>query len=199
MISFKSLRAAAVAFCMAWLGCQGGGTALAHDLPENRLTLVLRDDNHVSLTYFIEYVGVLHRALAPGRTLQEFVLAYAAMPPADFQKELARAHARFSGETRLALVSGEALACTGWRWPEPARAQALLQERAMQAVVGAGEHSHSTVIEVRAEARSSRTLAAITVRLPTEFGKVMVVSYQPKQTWVEPGAGPRSAGSTIKF
>jgi len=87
---------------------------------------------------------------------------------------------------------------------EQAPAQALLQQRAMQAVVGAGEHSHeasndagpgAAPFEIRAEATSARRIESVAARLPVEFGNVLLVSYQPKQAWVKRG----SAGTLVTF
>lgn len=52
-----------------WLACALTTAAAAHELPANRVTLVLRDDNHLSLTCFIDYTTALHRALVPQRAL----------------------------------------------------------------------------------------------------------------------------------
>jgi hypothetical protein len=62
--------------------------AFAHELQANRASLVLRDSQHLSLTFFVDYVGVLHQVLAPQRTLQEFVLMYASMKPLELQSQL---------------------------------------------------------------------------------------------------------------
>jgi hypothetical protein len=183
----------------------------AHELPANRLTLVMRDTQHVTLTYhldYLAYVRALHQALAPQRPAAEFVLMLAAMPAPEFQKEQARAHAKFSKGTQLNLQNGQALVLTNWQWPNAARAHALMQQRAMQAVVGggggAGDHAHeaangaspgNTSFEIRAEATSTRRIDAVNARLPDEFGNVLVVSYQPKQAWVKRGG----AAAAIKF
>jgi hypothetical protein len=159
------------------------------------LSVVLRDENHLSLTYYVDYIAALHRALAPKRSMHEFVLTYSAMKPANFQKELSKAQAKFASGTRLALPTGASLAITNWQWPEPTRAQTLLQERAMQALVAAGEHPHEAALEIHAEVTSNTNIASIAVQLPEEFGKVLVVSYQPRQAWASPGA----ALTSIKF
>ena len=171
----------------AWLACALTTAAAAHELPANRVTLVLRDDNHMSVTCFIDYTAALHRALAPQHTLRDFVLQYAAMKPAEFQKELLKAQQKFKAGTALSLPTGEALTMN-WRWPEPARAQALLQARAMQTLVGAADHGHETPFEIHAEVASTRAVASVVVRLPDEFGKLLVVSYRPRQAWVAPRA-----------
>jgi hypothetical protein len=178
----------------AWL-CFVLAAVSAHELPANRLTLVLRDETLLSLTYRVDYTAALHQALAPKRALQEFVVMYSAMKPADFQKEMVRAQTKFSSGTRLVLPTGESLPITRWYWPEPSRVQAQLQERAMQALVGAGDHEHETSLEIGADVTARRHITSVALRLPEAFGKVMVVSYQPRQAWVE----PRAAASLIKF
>jgi hypothetical protein len=198
LTSFKWWAALAV-LCMA-------SVSSAHELPANRLTLVMRDTHHVTLTYHVDYVEALHQALAPQRAAGEFVLIWAAMPAPEFQKEQARAHAKFSKGTQLNLQNGQALTLTNWQWPSAVRAQTLLQQRAMQAVVGGGgsDHAHkaandaspgSAPFEMRAEATSTRRINAIAIRLPAELGNVLVVSYQPKQAWLRRG----SAATAIKF
>lgn len=180
---------------LATCSCLVLAAAFAHELPANRLTLVLRDETHLSLTCRVDYTAALHQALAPKRTLQEFVVMYSAMKPADFQKEMVRAQSKFSTGTRLVLPTGASLPITRWYWPEPTRVQAQLQARAMQALVGASDHEHETSLEIGADATANRPIKSVALSLPEEFGKVMVVSYQPRQTWVE----PRTAASLIQF
>ena len=200
---------------LAWLGwcvvCCAATLLLAksswsHELPANRLTLVMRDATHVSLTYYIDYPSALHRALAPQQTLQQFELTASAMPPAEFQKALLKAQAKFSAGTQLTLLSKNksaaqatpltlTLALTHWQWPDAKSAQALLQQRAMHTLVGAGEHPLELPFEIRAEAASKEAITSLEVRLPEELSKVLVVSYRPQQAWTE----PRSAGLLVKF
>ena len=179
----KPFLAAVVSCCVLVSG------ALAHELQANRLTLVVRDDTHVSVTYFLNYTEALHRALASRLTPREFMLRYAALSPSDFQAELTRAQATFSGGFKLTQARNEVLTVSNWRWPDATRVQAQLQERVMQALVGGGEHAEHTPFEVRAEATATRAITSLTIRTPLEFSKVLVVSYKPKQAWVTPGTG----------
>jgi hypothetical protein len=191
------------ALAALWVASISTTTAHAHELPANRMTLVMRDATHVSLTYFIDYPSALHRALAPQQTEQAFVLMYSAMPPAEFQKSLRKAQAKFSAGTQLLLAKsaqknaskGTALKLANWQWPDARSAQGLLQQRAMQTIVGAGEHPLEMPFEIRAEATATQAITSLEVRLPEAMGKVMVVSYQPRQAWVE----PKSAGLVVKF
>lgn len=195
-------------FLTAVLATVCATAAFAHEMQANRLTMVLRDDTHLSLTYFVDYAQALHQVLAPRQPLQEFVLTVSSMKPAEFDAALVKAHAQLSAGTRITLPTGEAVVISKWQWPEPARARALLQARAMQMVVGsgvgAGNHAHDPPVEARAEATASRRMASVSVRLPPELGPVLVVSYRPRQAWARPTAAPVSpvapiAPLTIKF
>ncbi len=172
----RGLRTATLAMLFASAAPLG-----AHEVETNRLTLVLRDRNHVSLTYFIDYPGALHQALAPKRPFTEFIVMYSAMAPADFEKALSRAHERLQTGTTLVGLSSGTVAITGWKWPTAERAQGFLREIAMAAIVAPSDHAHLPPLEVRAEALAPKYIITLDVRLPAELGDVLVVSYRPNQ------------------
>lgn len=174
---------------VAALACLLGAAGSAHEMSSNRLTLVLRSETHLSLSYLVDYTAALHQALAPKRTLQEFMLVHSAMQQSDFEAALTKAHAQLIAGTQITLPTGEVLPIRNWQLPVPAHARALLQERTMQMLTG-GEHVHQAAYEVRAEATSARPIGSVLVRLPSQLGKVLVVSYQPRQAWIEPRATP---------
>jgi hypothetical protein len=179
----------------ALLTLTGVGSANAHGMEENRATLVLRDQNHVSVTLFITFSEALHRVLAPERSFQEFVLAYATMSPEPFKEALLKAQSTFQAETSTETADGHRLVLERWRWPEPAAVQQVLLERAMQALAAPNEHPYETALEVRAELQAAKAIASVRVSFPPAFQRVLVVSYQPKQVWVE----PRRASPEITF
>ena len=174
------------AACMLWAMVTSAG---AHELQSNRATLVLRDDQHLTLSFFVDYTGVLHKVLASQQTLEEFVLMYAAMKPQAFQAQLLNAQRKLQDSTAVVLRNGKAASLTGWVWPGAAAVQKLLQQRAMQLVVAPADHSHVAQTEIRAETTSAKEgdFTSITLQLPVEFQDVLVVSYQPKQVWTSPG------------
>jgi hypothetical protein len=168
--------------------------AWAHELPANRATLVLRDDTHVSLTAFIDYAEALHQTLAPQQTPQEFLLLYASMKPADFRAAAAQAQALWRSGTRLALSTGEPLAAQQWQWPDPEHIQSNLKARAMYLLTGGDGHDQVSVDEIHAEATVAKKIGSLSVELPQQWGRVLVVSYRPRQAWKEPGSAPLVVG-----
>lgn len=164
-------------------------SALAHELPANRATLILRDGPHLSLTLFINYPQALHQALAPQQPLSAFVLPYSSMSTPELAQILLGVHAKFEADTRLVLANGHTAPVTHWRWPAVAQIQQQLQQRAMQMLVAPGTHPEDEEpLEIRAEVsgQSRAALAKLKLRLPAAFQDVLVVSYAPKQVWVKP-------------
>ena len=123
--------------------------AAAHELQENRATLVLRDKTHIAVTMCIAYGDALHLALMPQRPLASFLVIYSAMKPEDLRKQLLRAQEKFQSSTRLYLSPGPGreIPITNWIWPDAKQVQALLQQRIMAAVADPNGHSHEQPIE----------------------------------------------------
>ena len=168
----------------------------AHELQENRATIVLRDQVHVSVTLYLNYCEALYQALAPQRPYAAFLVVYSGMKPDELQKELLKAQAKFQAGTRLHLsAGGDEAPLTGWVWPDLKQVQDLLRRELMQAMVDPASHTHEAPSEVRVEARAPRKVGSVFVRFPVEFRKVLVVSYRPNQTWAE----PKGPGVEVKF
>ena len=158
--------------------------ARAHDLEDNRATLVLRDPTHISVTLYLNYGEALHKALLPSRDYGAFLLIYSSMKPDELKKELAKAQTKFEGATQLATPNGARLKLTAWHWPDAAQVQAALQQQVMQAMVDG--HVHTPPLEIRADAVATTKIETLTARFPSEFQKILVVSYKPTQTWIDP-------------
>lgn len=106
------------------------------------------------------------------------------MKPEDLQRELIRAQNQFESALQIRVKDSNAnLRLTGWTWPDAKAVRELLQRQVMQAMVDG--HVHQPPVEVRAEAAYSNEISSVTVRLPKEFQKVLVVSYRPSQVWVD--------------
>jgi hypothetical protein len=187
MKSKKLLCAFALWFCATH--------SFAHELPENRLTLVMREANHITMTFYIDYLDALHSALSPKTSEQEFMLHYSTMALPAFQKELESAHAKFAASTKINLSAGKKVTISNWLWPRAARIQTLLQEKVMQALVAPTAHAHPAPIEVRAEIRTSVDIDSLKLQLPEEFQSVTVVSYRPSQVVMK----PKTPAPWIKF
>lgn len=169
--------------------------AWAHELMDNRATLVLRDRTHLSLTMYLRYTEAVHKALAPGTSYWEFLTAVAALSPPDLEKQMRRAHEALQAGTRIYLDGMQPSAFSNWAWPEPATTQRLFQQRLMEATVGGGPHHHEEPIEVHADVISTSGVRSASVEFSKALGRVLLVWYRPRQSWVD--AGKKS--ESIKF
>jgi hypothetical protein len=178
------------------LACLGSAAA-AHELTEARATLVRRDANHVALTLTVDCAEVMHHILAPEAPPQAFVMMLSALAPEAFQASFKTAQAAVQAEVQAQSVgSGERLNFVHWVWPEASAVQQSVRERVMQSLVNAkGDHAHDAPQQIRAEAQAAKPITALRVRFPAALGRVLVVSYSPKQAWAE----PKSASTEIGF
>ena len=162
------------------------GTASAHELQENRATLVQRENTLVTMTLYVDLPQALYRSLAPQGSFVEFAAVHANLPADVFKSVLLRVQSRLQGEIRATRPSGQALTFQRWAWPEPAQVQAAMRERLMEAMVAPREHTHMPPLEVRAELVAAQPMTALRMEFPPVFQRVLVMSYRPKQVWVEP-------------
>jgi hypothetical protein len=174
-------------------------SARCHELTENRATLVLRDEIHVTLTCYVDYPDVLYAVLAPKKSHREFLLAYSAMKPEDFRQQMLLAQSKLQTETRATLNDGKEAVITGWVWPDSARIQVLIQQEVMKSMVGGvantNVHAHAPPTEIRANITSDTPIKNATIKFAEAFGKMLLVSYRPEQSWV----APKQTSSLVKF
>ena len=163
--------------------------AIAHELAENRATIVLRDKTHVSVTLYVNYAEALHSLLSPQNAPGAFLAAYSSMKPEDLSKELLRAQKQFETATQLYLAhSRKEVKLTNWVWPDAKQVQAMLQRQIMQAMVDPASHAHEPPVEIHVEGNASSEIFSLTMQFPQHFQRVLVVSYRPNQVWSERGA-----------
>ena len=174
----------------------------SHELPENRATMVLRDDTHLSLTFYVDYPDVLQAVLAPKKSHREFLLACAAMTIDDFRKQILLVQTRLQTETRVVLngVNGaKGAVINGWVWPDAARVQAAIQQEVMALMAGNAAntyaHAHEEPTEIRANITQIAPIKSASIEFADAFGKMLLVSYRPQQIWV----APQQASPLINF
>ena len=80
-------------------------------------------------------------------------------------------------KTEAKHAGGRPPVLTHWHWPDVKATQAVLQQRTMQAIVGADERPRDQLFEILAEVTAAQAVTALEVRLPNELGNGRVVSY----------------------
>jgi hypothetical protein len=177
-----------------------GHHACAHELPANRVTLVLRESNQIALTLHIPYLEVLHKTLLPEQSFEAFIVMHSSMAPNEFKKSLVLATQKLQTTFQLTTKASKNstpinLRTTHWRWPDPEKTQATLKQRAMQMAVAPKDHSHEPSIEVYADAISTTKILTVQVSIPDALQPALLVSYRPKQVWIN----SKSVSNTVNF
>ena len=162
--------------------------APAHELSENRATLIRREDRHLSMTLYLNYPEVLRRILSPQQTFAQFVVAYSALAPEAFKAQLGKAQADLQGRIRVVDASGKGPKAEQWRWPDSAVVQGELRLLTMQILTAPGAQLHDDPVEIQADFLTERPLRSVRASFPRELQPVLVVSYSPKQVWATPEA-----------
>ena len=168
---------------LAWALCAYAG---AHQLPDNRATLVQRDAHHITLLLNADLPQVMHQVLAPKQAFAEFALASSSATPAQFNAAVMAMQKNIEQALRVVDGNGGALVVSNWVWPASAQLQAALRERAMALVVNPDDHGEAGALEVRADLRAAQPVKALRVQFPAALKRVMLVTYRPTQVWVEP-------------
>jgi len=177
-----SIAAAATALAVA-------ACAYGHELPDNRATLVLRDDRHVGVTVYLNLPEALRKALAHDRSFAEFVLVYSAMDPIHFKVAMDDAESRMAKAIDIRDEAGGKALMERWTWPTATETHAELQNLAAQLLVAPKQPPHDDPAEVHGDLVMARKINGLRVKFPQEFDGVLAVSYRPKQVWIEKGRG----------
>jgi hypothetical protein len=190
---FRTCSFIAVTICVML-----GKNAYAHELPINRVTLVLRENNQVALTLYIQYLAVLHKTLLPEQSFEAFAIMHSAMAANEFNKAVAVANQKLQTTIGLTTKASQnsttmTLSTSHWRWPDPEKTQNRLKQRAMQIAVAPNDHSHEPSIEVYADALSTSKITAVQVSLPAALQPALLVSYRPSQVWINSKSGSQTA------
>jgi hypothetical protein len=162
--------------------------ALGHELAEDRLTIVQRDARHLSLQLLVDMPALLHRVNAPKQPGGQFILTLSTQPASQLEAAMRKVQQRVQTELQL-RQAGRVLKPSNWRWPDTAKVQEALRQRAMQMVVAPHEHGHESTLKIEADVLAPQDIAGLSLALPAELKPLMVVSYRPQQRWVAPGDG----------
>ncbi|MFM8845778.1 MAG: hypothetical protein ACKOGN_07755 [Gammaproteobacteria bacterium] len=160
------------------------------------MTIVMRESSHFTLVFRIDEINLLRRLLAPDATAGEFLVSMAAMSDKTFDRAVHRGRSQFESQVVILDQTGSKLALRNWRWASKDLLRSEIRELAMAAVVGDGVHRHAFVDEVTADALSTTSVSGITLRLPKQAAKILVVAYRPQQNDYDPA---QSTGLAIRF
>jgi len=152
-----------------------------HEIESDRLTIVMRESQHLSLTFRIDEVALMGRLLAPTAAPTEFVLSMAAMSDPSFAKAVNQARRAFEAQIKLTDQTGSPLQVRQWRWASQDLLRAELRERVMESIASGGNAGHHAVSEIKADAVGTNPISSVNVGLPESITGIVVIAYRPMQ------------------
>jgi hypothetical protein len=170
---------------MLLCGLVCSATANAHEMTENRARLVLREDNHITGSLFVNYTKLMHETWAPEMSFQDFAVMYASMDAASFAAKLNDLQHRIATGTEV-QAGPQTFHGRDWGFPPAGVSQAMLRKYMMGALTGSAYHEEP--VEIDFDVVAPVKLTTVRARFPKELGKVLLVTYRPAEMWVERGA-----------
>lgn len=167
-------------FALATVSFFMSAMALTHELPDDRVTIVQREPTHLSITFYVDEVGLLQRLIAPSSSRAEFLLACVGTPPDQFRQRLQRAQTSFERELKL-LAGGQTLAIAPLHWPPMNDTLRRLQDGAMATITTGSDHDRIQPVEITTDALSSTAFESVTFITPPSLPNLLVVAYRPIQ------------------
>ncbi len=165
-------------------GCMSS-IARAHDLEANRVSLVLRDNIHLSLQFRIDYFNFLRHAYAPTANEKQALLELASMSDQAFETLFQKSQKLLIEQTMLSVTTDTQLTLSHWRWPKASQVQQSIRELGAQIIIAPQEHIHYEFVEVQADAIASKDIYQCRLKLPSALGNVLVIHYRAQQQWNE--------------
>lgn len=155
--------------------------ALAHELPDDRVTIVQREPTHLSITFYIDEVALLNRIIAPKSSRTEFLLVFATLPSANFTTKIQQARDSFAAEIAIRDMNRRSLLISPLRWPTLIDTQRLVKESALALLATGSDHDKVTFSEINADATADEPLESIYFIKPRSLPELTGVSYRPLQ------------------
>jgi len=162
-------------------------TCFAHELNENRASLVLRNDTSLSVILYINIGQALHKTLAPQRDQFEFIGFLSSLNEIEFSKQWLLATRKLESQIHVLPKSGQSFKLSALNWGDPKVAQRHLQESTMRAVIEKNKHLHSEPYEVKFQINNPTPISSVTLDIPEALQPMTIVSNRIKQTHTSTG------------
>lgn len=162
-----------------------GGSLQAHELHDNRVTVVLHEQHSITTVLRLDFAGLLQHLMAPDANPAEFLALVAAQGP----EQLEAGIAMLKSQVQQGLVirnSGQLLSLSQWEWPSTVVIHAALREQMMAALVDGGLAVGNPALEVRAVASDLLAINRLTLELPELLKPAVVMWYRPQQSVMNP-------------
>jgi hypothetical protein len=172
--------------CLAALICLMSTSGIrAHELEENRASLVLRNERQINVALYLNLAALSQRILAPKQAWLPFVSHLAAMSDEDFHTQWVKVQNSVEAGIDIQTTAGRSLRMHVWQWPEEKAVQKYFRELTMHSVVTPDAHLHETPFEIRFQTQSHMPVIAVNLKVSAALRPITLVATQPRQTRID--------------
>ncbi len=156
---------------------------LAHDINSNKLTMIMREKNHISLVFNINFIKVMNQVIAPQTGSGDFVLGLSGADPKIFQKAYDKTKTKVYNGIQITTKDQTKLIIKEWKWPDAKTIQNQFQTQIMEIMTGSHDHTKEPMIEINAELVSKLDMSEIKIQVIPEMQPILFISYKPSIIW----------------
>jgi hypothetical protein len=155
----------------------------AHEINSNKLTLIMREKNHISLVFQINLIKAMNQVIAPQTGNGDFVLGLSGADPKIFQKAYDKTKTKIFNGIQITTKDQSKLVVKDWKWPDAKTIQNQFQSQIMEIMTGTHDHTKEPLVEINAELVSKLDLSEIKIQVLPEIQPILFISYKPSLLW----------------
>ena len=169
--------------------------ANAHEVETNKLNLVQREPLHISATFYVNPGDYFQPVLNDQVTQQTVYVHLASMDDESFETLNSKVQAFYKKQIKFKLLNDASVQLSNWQFANGLSIRKSIQQHLAQQLLVPGSHAHFEPVQFTVQLTGRTDLSKILPKLPSNFGKVLVIANKPQQIWLDSSLG----ATWIKF
>ena len=157
-------------------------SAAAHDAT---LHMIRSDAEHLELTFSLDLITTLQRALAPRVNTVAFLVRYANMSTDEFNDELGKAKLILENDIRIEGPRGDFFTFGPWQWPPSEEIQTNLKRTAQTLLTNPSAIGQMAVLALVTSAHSKAEISRIHLSIGQRLRPILLVQPNIEQFWID--------------
>ncbi len=173
----------ALCYCSIWL-CTFT-MANAHEVASTKLSLVQREASHVSATFYVSPQDFFTPVLDGEITAQTVYMHLASLDDDAFADLYSKAQTLYQQKISFKLNKDKQAHLSNWQFAAWQSVKRQIQLDLAQQLVNPNMHAHIEPVQFSVQLTGKTELSVVQPKLPSHWGKVLVIASKPQQRWVD--------------
>jgi hypothetical protein len=157
----------------------------AHEVASTRLSLVQREAAHVSATFYVSPPDFFKPVLDGQITAQTVFVHLASLDDAAFEDLYTKAQTFYQQKISFKLNKDKQAYLSYWQFASWQSVKRQIQLDLAQQLVNPNMHAHIEPVQFSVQLTGNSELSVVQPKLPSHWGKVLVIASKPQQRWVD--------------